>query len=72
MLPSSLVYREQGKIKMHNQDPYMYTVRECIGVTDPGTDRVQQRDHNISLFMFEEREVTARRILSHIHTEEIG
>ena len=53
----------------------MYTVRECIWVTDPGTDRVQQRDHNISLFMFEEREVTevtALRIFSHIHTEEIG
>ena len=31
---------------MHNQDPYMYTVRECIGITDPGTDRVQQRNHN--------------------------
>ena len=32
---------------MHNQDPYMYTVRECIGVTDPGTDRVQQRNTQV-------------------------
>ena len=32
---------------MHNQDPHMYTVRECMGITDPGTDRVQQRNHKL-------------------------